>query len=241
HGPVIGTVHGAKGREADNVRFYLPPMPWGECEDAQYDEEARIVFVAATRARKNLKLGKGASRTLACRLDTSGRAYTPRIYNGNGKRAAASVEIGRIGDIDAAGLVGKRYFSTQVSAMLAQEKMSSYGDSIIETEAFIGEKSQGYRYGVRFEKGANSNLCYLSESLNYDLFNIAKHVDAKVKKRMLNCPSKIPYLRIVGTRTLALKPGDPIRETLYSPWCDSGFILAPLLVGYGMLYFRHRR
>jgi hypothetical protein len=36
---------------------------------------------------------------------------------------------------------------------------------------------------------------------------------------------------------MVLKPDDPIREALHAPWRDSGFLVAPLLLGYGMSYF----
>ena len=63
----------------------------------------------------------------------------------------------------------------------------------------------------------------------------------KVNLFLIRDLSKIPYLRIVGTRTLAIKPGDPLREVLYPPWCDSGFVVAPLIIEYGMQFFKYRR
>ncbi|MFG6499424.1 UvrD-helicase domain-containing protein [Sulfitobacter sp. 1A15106] len=55
-GPLIGSVHSAKGKEADDVFFLMPPIP--DREDVDWDEEARILFVAGSRASKRLHLGR---------------------------------------------------------------------------------------------------------------------------------------------------------------------------------------
>lgn len=55
-GPILGSIHGAKGREASNVLLMLPPVPSGD--DVDWQEEARVLFVGATRASKHLYLGR---------------------------------------------------------------------------------------------------------------------------------------------------------------------------------------
>lgn len=54
-GPLLGSIHGAKGREASNVLLMLPPVPSGD--DVDWEEEARVLFVGATRASTHLYLG----------------------------------------------------------------------------------------------------------------------------------------------------------------------------------------
>lgn len=58
-GPLLGSIHGAKGREASNVLLMLPPVPSGD--DVDWQEEARVLFVGATRASTNLYLGRAQS------------------------------------------------------------------------------------------------------------------------------------------------------------------------------------
>lgn len=58
-GPLLGSIHGAKGREASNVLLMLPPVPTRE--DVDWQEEARVLFVGATRASTNLYLGRAQS------------------------------------------------------------------------------------------------------------------------------------------------------------------------------------
>lgn len=55
-GPLIGSVHGAKGKEATDVFFLMPPIH--DHDDVDWDEEARILFVAGSRASKRLHLGR---------------------------------------------------------------------------------------------------------------------------------------------------------------------------------------
>ena len=61
-GPLLGSIHGAKGREAPNVLLMLPPVPDGD--DVDWLEEARVLFVGATRASQNLYLGRAQGGTI---------------------------------------------------------------------------------------------------------------------------------------------------------------------------------
>lgn len=54
-GPLLGSIHGAKGQEAEAVLLMMPPVPTRE--DVDWAEEAKILFVAATRASRHLYLG----------------------------------------------------------------------------------------------------------------------------------------------------------------------------------------
>ncbi len=88
-GPVIGTIHASKGREMERVQLMMPREKTGRDDP---DAEARVLFVAATRARQRLEIGKGMR--LATRRLASGRVYT---VDGD---SAARIEIGRPGDFD---------------------------------------------------------------------------------------------------------------------------------------------
>ena len=54
-GPLLGSIHGAKGQEAETVLLMMPPVPTGDKID--WAEEAKVLFVAATRASRHLYLG----------------------------------------------------------------------------------------------------------------------------------------------------------------------------------------
>lgn len=66
-GPMLGSIHGAKGQEANDVLLMLPPVPADD--DTNWDEEARVLFVAATRATKHLHLGHARVVSAVERLD----------------------------------------------------------------------------------------------------------------------------------------------------------------------------
>ena len=55
-GPVIGTIHASKGREMAHVRLMLPGEHTGRDDP---EDEARVLFVGATRAKTSLTLGRG--------------------------------------------------------------------------------------------------------------------------------------------------------------------------------------
>lgn len=236
-GPIIGTIHGAKGREAEDVRLYLPPTYSGTRSSKDLEEEARVMFVGATRARRKLMVGTGATKALARRLDPSGRAYTPYPFQGSKQVGRACVEVGRAGDIDAVGLVGRQFFEDDAAARRAQAHILTLVGGISTAEAHLGTPERDWRYLLLSTRTQNQPLCYLNPRVNYDMFSIAKLVDATVHKGCMKPPRKIPYIRTFGARTIALAPDDPIRETLHAPWRDSGFLLAPLAIGYGMVYF----
>jgi hypothetical protein len=235
-GPVIGTIHGAKGREADKVRLYLPPTRENQ-DDDEAAEEARVLFVGATRARVELQIGQGATKALARRVDTSGRAFTAYPWSRGRSRAAACVEIGRGSDIEATSLAGKSLFASAKEVTKAQGRIQLLSGRMSEAEGRMGSKSQAYRYNIFSLEQTDDPICFLSERVNKDMFKIAETVDGLVHLHRKNPPAKLPYLRIFGTRTIALRPDDPIRETLHAPWCDSGFLVAPMLLGYGMVFF----
>jgi hypothetical protein len=236
-GPIIGTIHGAKGREAKEVRLYLPPPPWGKSTEDELAEEARVMFVGATRAKEHLYIGRGATKAIARRLDPSGRAFTPYPYKNRQPQARACVEVGRIGDIEPVGLVGKRFFGSAAAARRAQACILTLVGRIAEAEAAIGTPEMDWRYSVTSTRTGDHPLCYLSPQVNHDMFSIAKIVDSIVHQRRLKPPKRIPYMRTFGARTIALAPDDPVRDALHAPWSDSGFLLAPLVIGYGMVYF----
>nr|WP_314464341.1 UvrD-helicase domain-containing protein [uncultured Novosphingobium sp.] len=54
-GPLLSTIHAIKGRESDRVFLLLTKAPTGD--DVDWDEEARTLYVGATRASAELRTG----------------------------------------------------------------------------------------------------------------------------------------------------------------------------------------
>ncbi|SOB56968.1 DNA helicase (fragment) [Pseudodesulfovibrio profundus] len=95
NGPILGTIHAAKGREAEHVYLCLPPNVGGR--QADYDEETRVMFVGATRAKSCLHVYKGFKTSFG------NRAGEERVWEkawGQGQGPVARVQIGCPSDIE---------------------------------------------------------------------------------------------------------------------------------------------
>jgi len=227
-GPVVGTIHAAKGRESPEVRLYLPRSESMKLEDEDgFESEARILFVGATRARERLLIGH-SFMSYASRLPNGGRAYT-RCAN---PPWAAEVEIGRAGDIEASGLVGTHLFESDSVALRAQTRVAGIRRGVHLAAARRSGPETNYAYGVALTSKPDEPLLFLSDGVNKDLFQIAKNL----RKRLP--PRQFAGLKSLGARTIALSPDDPTCATLHHPWSESGFVLAPLVVGYGVVAFK---
>ena len=54
-------------------------------------------------------------------------------------------------------------------------------------------------------------------------------------------PSWIVDVKGYGCRTIVLAEDDPEVEILHEPWTNSGFLLAPKIMGFPKFHFEHRR
>lgn len=208
-GPVVGTIHASKGREGDNVYLFLPPRD----EDADEEEETRVIYVGATRARLHLSVGDAPGRQSG---NVDGRAW---------KRLQADkllIEIGRDGDIDAEGLVGVSAFSEK-EAHVAQSFIAA---NPIAQDFFASAKKE-LQWNMELLTGDKQRIAILADGLKRDLREIASTTNRWPQ------PGYIAHIRSIGLRTLVVRPDDPVLDRLNGPWRSSGFMLAPMLVGFG--------
>jgi hypothetical protein len=226
-GPIIGTIHASKGRETDIVHVMLPGAPK---DGIDLDEEARVIFVAATRGRKELKVGRGYERG-AGQIKPSGRVY--RIV-GSKEGPRVQVEIGREGDILAEGVAGRRYFKDAHAVKKAQAFLTSLHRKITPANAF---SDQAAEYGFRLTAdGSQQDVAVLSKSVSNDLFKIGDAFREKHGGPKRKPPDFIQHLRVVGIRTVILPPDAPEAERLHSPWSETGIMLAPVVLGFTTTY-----
>ena len=227
-GPIVGTIHASKGREADTVHLMLSDTHGPNIDQ---DEEARVVFVGATRARSRLLTGRGY-RQVASRVEASGRAYCLKLKH---NKPRAQVEIGRDIDITAEGLTGRRFFASPGAVRISQTRISNLGTAIL---SLVAESDRDAQFVYRLREDARQPcLGVLSKSVNDDLFAIATTVQARLGGGRRRPPDTIPHLHVRGVRTIVLLPDGPEGETLYEPWRSSGILLAPLVLGYSTLSF----
>lgn len=231
-GPIVGTIHASKGREADTVHLMLPKL---RGESIDQDEEARVVFVGATRGRSRLLIGRGY-RQLASRVEGSGRAYCLQTRDG---KPRAQIEIGRDNDIAAEGVSGRQFFLSPDAVSAAQDRIRSLAD---ETVSLVAESDRSADFAYRLkEDGQGRCLAVLSQCVNADLFSVSNAIRAKLGGTQRRPPDTIRHLHVRGVRTLVLPQDSPECEALHEPYRSSGIMLAPLVLGYTTAFFPYSR
>jgi hypothetical protein len=226
-GPVIGTIHASKGREADNVLLLAADDREFKSAEAE-EEETRVLFVGSTRARLNLKIGK-AIKFPGSRL-ASGRCFRQTGGNASGK---AMIEIGRDEDFSAVGLVGNSH-ATDADALAAQEWLWQRAGVTMNFELHRdGDLNWNYRL-CNPENAATIGV--LTARFRDDLWEAAKRLTEKTGSKM-QPPSKVRYVRALGCRTLVVAEDDAMIDRLHAPWSGSGFMLAPKVASFTTAFF----
>jgi hypothetical protein len=216
-GPILGTIHASKGREADIVHLMLPAARNGGGDAA---EEARVLFVGATRARRRLLIGDSP----ACAAQ---RLPSGRLWRREG--AGAVVEIGRDGDVDAEGLAGRRWFAEAAQAHAAQRRLGDLAGNLAPLEA-ARDAAGGWAWRLM---AGDALLAVLSERASEDLEDIARALSAGGRA------CRLDGLRLMGVATLAVAPGRT--GDLYPPWRESGLILTPVITALARFTIRPNR
>jgi hypothetical protein len=217
-GPIIGTIHASKGREAEDVCLYLPPLPDGDDERTDVDEEVRVMFVGATRARRKLSVGNTNGKRLG---NLDGRFW--KKFRG-GK---LQVEVGRTYDIDPNGLVGRSTFKTAAEAIAAQQCFMQTPMS----SGLYAQESPDLGWHFELQAPGKMRLGALSAKVKSDLRDISNLCQKWPP------PKYLPHIRSMGLRSMALRADDAAVDQLYEPWRTTGFLLAPMLIGICMTRF----
>jgi hypothetical protein len=212
-GPILGTIHASKGREAHTVYLYLQ-----ERVDAdETGEESRVMFVGATRPRERLLVG---TTGIHYGQNTNGRVWR-RVGN------KIQVEVGRPFDIEPSGLVGRPFFSRQEAALAAQ---GAWMTQPLRTGMAISIKeSLGWQFTL---SSGDEQLAGMSEGFRADL----DRMGYQLQKRIM----WLGHGRSLGLRTMVVATDSPALESMLEPWKSSGFLLAPLLSSLSLATLRSR-
>lgn len=233
HGPIVGTIHASKGREARTVHLMLPGVLG---EDTDYEEESRVVFVGATRAKARLMVGHGYHHHYATNLE-SGRTYCLHCRDG---KAKAQVEIGRDGDVSAVGAASTSLYPYAAAVREVQARLLRLAGSHCAAWARASREAN-FTYVLRTVDGVHL-LGALTDRVNSDLFKVAAAVHAKIKgRKRRRPPDEIWNLHVVGVRTAVLPLDSPEAERLHAPWSASGIVLVPIVLGYTTMFFPYPR
>lgn len=232
-GPILGTIHASKGREADTVVLVMPPYQ-DQGDDARNGmgsaaifEEGRVYYVGATRARKMLVTAGNSARGVGY-LD-SGRIY--RIYG----EKTAQLEVGREADVD------RFAHLAWSSSARAQRMLAEHADQTVPVKA-RAEAEAGYALRIILQhKDADgvtreTEVGQLSESFRVDLGKLWSRIDSR---GILKPAEYIPHLYLAAVATVGLAEHE--RGAVKPPFNQSALALTPVIKGFPMIQFLFRR
>lgn len=238
-GPILGTIHASKGREADNVILRLPHKTAGSTMD--FDEESRVLFVGATRAKSQLKVGESFIRQLFSKSLASGRAFKENKSKEPQNYKLATVEIGLDGDLDEYSFVSKKM--TQQEVITNQRNLVKISSQTPhKMGAFIDDQYNYSIWSSQDERGVRCSIGCFDQNLNKDLFGVAA-VMGGIYSKNYKPPTDLPGFYVLGIRTVCKPENDPNLKNLHEPYCETGIWTVPVIIGYPNLLFpkRNRR
>jgi hypothetical protein len=210
-GALLSTVHAVKGLEAEHVVMVLPRAPEGMASE-RLVEEARILFVAATRPRATLDVAGGADFYAHSLQD--GRRWIRR------PDGHAQVELGLEGDVDAGDprQDAEAAEARRTRLWVAAEKVAPL--NAVRTEA-------GYELLGAGASARGESFGFLSAALLADL----RVVGRALHPNGAGVGRTIRGLHLAGVRT----------TFAFDPEGATGgrghFGLAPIVVGVPVVYF----
>lgn len=213
-GPILSTIHGSKGREAEDVVLGLTAVS----QEGDRAEEARVLYVGATRAKSRLRVAEVRGRY---RYLQSGRVW--KYMNTPG---CALLEFGREGDVDLLSPVSRSVL-TDVEARELQNYFAGTEPGNSEPAYWQTEFADEYRRHIRIERG-DRYIGLVGDSFVRDMWNLAK-----VRGSNLRPGDYQRYLYVVDYTTVARDTDSPDLNQLTDTYASSGFWVAPLVKGQG--------
>ncbi|EXJ13586.1 UvrD-helicase domain-containing protein [Imhoffiella purpurea] len=231
-GPLLGTIHGSKGREADTVLLALPPADGFRPEQAaELAEECRVMFVGATRARGTLHVCD-AKKSYAGILSQDGRAVRKLSKHSKGM-PRAQVEIGKTRDINVRLQVSQFGNASTEDTYQAQRLLCEHAwSSAPLTARMEGRGNWTYQLFLTDDDHAPPIGFLNGDEVNRALFSVAKGFGPRHK-----LPDEIRHLWVIGSGTAAIAPDDPLRQELHQPFAESGIFLVPVISGFPTVIF----
>ena len=233
NGPILGTIHASKGREADTVALVLPTARYGSQPDSQSaeQEEGRVYYVGATRAREALLTAR--NRGSSASYLGSGRIYRLLRSSGAGP-PRAQLEVGREGDADRVAHLGWSS-AGEIQLILAE--------SAHQTLPLKGvcQPDQGFKFRLVLKRDTvagdtrETEIGQMGEAFHFDLRELWSHVDPNGRFRP---GDYMEHLYLIGATTVALT--DSEQMAVRPPYSSSGFALAPVIKGFTVAQFKYR-
>ncbi len=217
----VQTIHGSKGREFDRVAI-VPPEPRAS-RNADPIEEARVLYVAATRARDTLlRLDRQGMPVQYGRTNPSGRT---RLCGQSGSDRH-DMEVGVDGDVLSAGFVSAGLFNDSRLAMQAQEALwrrAEPGSTVGLRRVTSGGEA---RYAIMlYGEKRTIPIGLMDPAFGADLSAHSRAVELDGRARLR---SEYTGLFVVERQTVVIAPG---ATGISEPFATSGFGLGVSIKG----------
>lgn len=214
-GPILGTIHASKGREADHVFLQINDN-WGSrsaAEQQNLAEEARVLFVGATRAKRSLAVQGGLAMKFATETE-SGRSYRkiPKYKNGY------QFQIGLQGDFD---LFSPAHLKDALTRLAAAP---------LPTSCTARLESGTWIWHVTTDTGVK--IGSLTRRVTNDMYEISKKYHGPGRK----LHDMIRHIALMGFGTMVAAHGDERLAGARDDAAASGFWLVPQISGLPMVY-----
>lgn len=221
-GPVVGTIHGSKGREAETVYACLIDE-----DDDSGHEEARVVYVALTRARSRCVVQR--SKGFAFQMTKSGR-----VWRYDDKGFQIRLECGREGDVDILGAVlasgdpgGQQNALLRWDGAPTELRAVKVKDGGLEGRAWRHVLAPFKGKEVRTDKALGSFSQLWTDDVHKNLFRTIQ---------WKSTPYSIYDLRMVDVTTVAVTSDAVLPSSLPEPWRTRRLWLAPIVASWGRAY-----
>jgi len=233
NGPILGTIHASKGREADTVVLVMPRHRGGGdgsqegTDNAAIFEEGRVYYVGATRARRMLVTADNSGARVSY-FDSG------RVFHFCG-RNRAQLEVGRDGDID------KLAHLAWWNAADVQRTLAAHVGRTVQVKARAVPEDD-YVLRITLEDKGDDGVTRMREigqfsaSFQADLRSLWSRVD---RDRVLRPAGEIQHLYLVAVGTVGLAEHE--RCAVKPPLSQSALALAPVVKGFPMIPFFFRR
>ena len=213
-GPLLTTIHGAKGREADEVHLMLSRRPEQDPRGG-WDEEARVLFVGATRARSQLVIG--SSSAFLRREEGTGRRWQRWVRGG---RNDVKLEIGIDGDVDQSAPELAEDGPHEAQALLWRHSWRPL--------ALRAERQDG-TYALKVDEGHDEGRQL--GTLSRDFVSSLRRIATEASGPDSRLPRQFRGFHMVAARTLAAEATEE----------GPTFWLAPVIAGLPLVYLQGTR
>lgn len=232
---VLSTIHQSKGKEFDRVRI----VTGSEEQSGDRVEEARVIYVALTRARSEIARTSFDAEPLFPEECSEGRKRSHRWTKTRKGGAHHDLELGCDGDLDPASVVQESVLGggdnvRAVQQLLAAREEALVGLEVTATKKVLSENPPrvAYRLYAKVPQDAEVCLGQFSDAVRKDIH--------KVTYRDQGLPKNVYGLRIGSVTTYVARGVLP--TDVPEPWRNSGIWLGITVHGLAgfMTYWRNQ-